>query len=133
MNDYVTIQTRVRVTDDNLETLVETAQYGGISYWAVDASQDDKDTAFAADPDTLMVFRDGEENTLVAITRQQLREAFAKLAAPDQQIVGNMIFVYIQNAIADATEEDGLDMGCIDSDAADVWVQVAAFGKIVYG
>lgn len=133
MSDYVEIVTRVRITDDDLDTLAITAGYGGITYWAGDATRDEKDAAIEAEPDTFMVFRDNEEGKVVAITKAQARAAFVDLARPDQPHVNRTIHGYFQQALQQGTDEDGLEMGAIDADAADVWVQVAAFGKVVYG
>lgn len=126
----VTISNTFEVTDQNVEDMMATAAYGGITYWATNPTEADYD-----ETDRLgatFTIKEADSGKVYHLTREDIRKAFARLVASDQQYVGDMVHGYFLAAIRDA-DEDGIDAGHIDSTAADVLVQVACFGKVIYG
>lgn len=128
-----------RVTDENVQDIIDTASYGGITYWATAPT----DAEFAALPE-------GKEYTIVEgvddfpfggreveavhyLSKDDIRLAYAKLLDPGQEYVGREVHGYILDSWRNRTEEDGIDCGDIDADAADVIVQVACFDEVRYG
>lgn len=89
-------------------------------------------------PDTIAsawIDEEGGEDELTIVTYDQVREAYGKfLDLTGERLVRRDIQDYI---IASWMERDGatglIDGGEIDSEAADCIMQVAAYGKIVYG
>lgn len=117
------------ITDENLDDLATTAWYGGITYWAGGAPADHP----ASGARFVLVDREGGDGKVYEVTDHELRRAFMELADVDQKHVNDTIHGYFLSAVRDRTPEDGIEMGSIDAEAADVWVQVAAFGEVVYG
>ncbi|MFE0964083.1 hypothetical protein [Streptomyces fungicidicus] len=130
-----------RITDENVNDIMEIASYGGITYWAIEPTLEE----FAGLPEgkayTIVEGEDadpffGGEREVEAVhylSRDEIRVAYTKLLDPHQQYVNDEIAGYILDSWRERTEEHGIDAGYIDADAADVIVQVAAFGKVVYG
>jgi hypothetical protein len=127
-----------RITDENVQDIIDTASYGGITYWATEPTAEE----FAALPE-------GKEYTIVEgvddfpfggreveavhyLSKDEIRAAYAKLLDPSQEYVGPMVAGYILDSWRDR-DEDGIDCGHIDATAADVIVQVAALGEVRYG
>jgi len=123
------------LTDENVDDIIETAQYGGITYWCVEVPAHEREMAFAANPDAAMVFRaedyDDEDSTFV-VTKEDIRKAYFALLDLGQKHVNREIHGYFIDSWRDR-DENGPDMGHIDADAADCIVQIAAFGEVVYG
>ena len=111
-------QVKLEISDDMIEVLIDMAGYG-IGYWSDLGEIDDKARTYTV-RDTEDV---GGRHTL---TYEQLAEALVKVANRDVQVAS-----YIVNYATNAIRDD--DPGYIDSELADVVVQVAAFGEIVYG
>jgi hypothetical protein len=120
----------VSITDENVQDIIDTAAYGGITYWAIEPSQTD----FADAPeDAVATIKDGEDGKVYYLTAEQIRKAYRALLKNEPRLVGPEVHGYIKDSWTDRTPEDGIDAGHIDADAADVIVQVACFGEIVYG
>jgi len=124
------ISTR-NITAKNVEDIMGTAAYGGITYWAVEPSQADFDAA----PAGAHTIRDGDPDEDVSgvyyLTPAKIKQAVVEIG--EGKHTGNMITGYVQAAFRDWNAEDGIDCGEIDADAADCIVQVACFGSVVYG
>lgn len=119
-------------TDDNLDDLETTAWYGGINYWA---SADEHAAITMHEPFHILDREDDGDLdgcTVHTITRAALVNAFVDIVNGDVPLA-QYIRDYFHHAWDQRTPDDGIEMGEIDSDAADVWVQVALFGKVVYG
>lgn len=122
------------ISDENVADIVETAGLGGINYWASRAlvHTDDNDTVTGYD---VTEFDDtvggGTTHTLSAA---DIRAAVWTIFAGnvDGPHDGSAVRGYIFEAIRRA-DDDGLDCGMIDADAADVIIQVACFNKVIYG
>jgi hypothetical protein len=127
-----------RITDENVQDIIDTAAYGGITYWATEPTAEE----FAAKPE-------GKEYTIVEgvddfpfggreveavhyLSKDDVRRAYTKLLDPGQEYVGREVAGYILDSWRDR-DEDGIDAGSIDADAADVIVQVACFDEVRYG
>lgn len=113
------------VTDQNIEDMISAAECG-ITYWAHRSDR----TAIAAHPDALCHFADGEDS--YHLTAEQIREAYFALLDFNQQHINGQIHNYFIHSWLDR-DNDGIDAGHIDADAGDCLLQVAAFGKVVYG
>lgn len=128
-----------RITDENVQDIVDTAAFGGITYWATEPNQEE----FAGLPE-------GKEYTIVEgvddypfggrtvdavfyLSKDDVRLAFCKLLDPGQELVNDEINGYILDAWRDRTEKDGIDAGHIDASAADAIIQVACFDELRYG
>ncbi|WMI33393.1 hypothetical protein SEA_PROVOLONE_73 [Streptomyces phage Provolone] len=128
------------VTDENVQDIIDTASYGGITYWALEPTE----AEFAGLPEgktyTIVEGEDGswlggerEVEGVHYLSRDDIRNAYAKLLDLDQRFVNREIHGYILDSWRDRTERDGIDAGHIDAGAADVIVQVAIFGEVIYG
>uniref|UniRef100_A0AAU7GYW2 Tail terminator n=1 Tax=Streptomyces phage Kamino TaxID=3158857 RepID=A0AAU7GYW2_9CAUD len=128
------------VTDENVQDIIDTASYGGITYWATQPTQAEfealpKGKEFTIvegveDPPFL-----GGERTVEAVhylSKDDIREAYSKLLSLDQKFVNREIHGYIIDSHRDR-DADGIDCGHIDATAADVIVQIACFGEVIYG
>ncbi|WJN62772.1 hypothetical protein [Streptomyces phage phiScoe15] len=129
-----------RVTDENVQDIIDTAAYGGITYWALEPTAEE----FAALPEgkeyTIVEGEDGswlggerEVEAVHYLSKDDVRRAYAALLDPDQKFVNAEIHGYILDSWRNRTDEDGIDCGDIDASAADVIVQVAALGEVRYG
>ena len=124
----VTIPIPATITDENLFDLATTAWYGAITYWATDPVSE-------APEGTIISVRseDYDEEPLdFHLSADDLVAAFSKIISKEVPI-GDWVYEYFKLAWDNRTPDEGLDMGDIDAVAADVWVQVACFGSIVYG
>jgi hypothetical protein len=111
------------VTDDNIINMLDTAGYS-IGYWAREAEVDEDAKTY-----TIIERETGDRYT---VSFDDLRRAYGALLSLDQQYVNRMIHGYFIESYRDR-DEQGIETGAIDGDAADVLVQVAAFGQVVYG
>lgn len=128
-----------RITDENVQDIVDTASFGGITYWATEPNEQE----FAGLPE-------GKEYTITEgvddfpfggrtvdavhyLSKDDVRLAFCKLLDPGQELVNDEINGYILDAWRDRTEKDGIDAGHIDASAADAIIQVACFDELRYG
>ncbi|MGW8630584.1 hypothetical protein [Streptomyces sp. NPDC055793] len=128
-----------RITDENVQDIVDTAAFGGITYWATEPNAEE----FAGLPEgkafTIVEgvddypFGGREVDAVHYLSKDDIRLAFCKLLDPGQEYVNDEINGYILDAWRDRTEKDGIDAGHIDADAADAIVQVACFDELRYG
>ena len=126
---------KAAVTDKNVQDIIDTASYGGITYWATQPTE----AEFEATPE-------GKEFTIVEVvdettgerkahylSKDDIRVAYAKLLDLEQRLVGKVIHGYVIDSWRRRTDEDGIDCGDIDADVADCIIQVACFNEVVYG
>jgi hypothetical protein len=105
-----------------LSDLIDAAGYG-IGYWAVEAHQDDQAQTY-----TITLDEDAAEEAgkpQVVLTYAQLRTAIRKVAQ------GSLVAPSLTRAANDFIFRPG--QAEPDSDLADVVVQVAVFGEVVFG
>lgn len=128
----MTVISKDKITDENVQDIVDTAAYGGITYWASEPSQADFD---AAPEGTVATIYDSEtdepEGAVHHLTADNIRQAVVDIV--EKGLTNSTIRDYITGAFDEWNSEDGIDCGYIDADAADCIVQVACFGKVVYG
>ena len=103
-----TIEMKINVTEEVIETVIELADYG-ISYWAYKAVAKDK---------TYTVFE--EEGDKHVLTHEDIMQG---------------VKMYIENGNKPYNILDGneIDECQIDAEVADMIIQYACFGEIVYG
>ncbi len=133
MTTHPTPAVRDCLTDENAQDIIDTASYGGITYWAGQPTQAEFD-ALPEDKTWTIVDAEGAEDERQAfyLNADDIREAYSRLLDIEQPYVNRTIHGYIIDSYRDR-DLDGIDCGHIDADAADVIVQLACFGEIVYG
>jgi hypothetical protein len=114
------------VSDEALQDILDTAGYG-IAYWCSSATNDPNAKTYS------MLEREDEEEEHV-VTYDKLHETFWRIVAGEFSMAG-YVRKYFLDAVVDGFAEDSedIDAGHIDGAAADVLVQCAAFGEIVFG
>lgn len=122
----LTFTVEYRVSDETITDMLDAAGYG-MTYWA-------SSMEFKATGDQQYIEVTDHDDKVYKATYVALREAFGKLVDPAQDYVGRTIHDYFRNAVEDRDRDtDEIDAGHIDSDAGDVWVQVALWDKVIYG
>jgi hypothetical protein len=119
----------LKLSDASLDCIIEMAGYG-IGYWGVSAVQDDDARTY-----TITENEEGE-NAVHVLSYEKLEATFWMLADSWQPLsVNSTIRSYFFEAVSDGLAEGkgDIDSGHMDSDAADVLMQFACFGKLVYG
>lgn len=131
------------LTDERAQDIIDTASYGGITYWAI--SPNDEEFAGlpegkqwtiveGTEPHPIFAFDDEREVEGVHyLSADDIREAYAKLLDIDQPYVNREYHGYILDSWLQRSEEDGIETGDIDAGTADIIVQLAALGEIRYG
>lgn len=131
------------LTDERAQDIIDTASYGGITYWATEPS----DEEFAGLPEgktwTIVegsaphpIFPFDDEREVEAVhylNADDIREAYAKLLDLDQEYVNREYHGYILESWQERDEKDGIDASHIDAGTADFIVQLAALGEVRYG
>lgn len=120
------ISTR-NITAENVDDIMGTAAYGGITYWATDPPE----AALEALPEGHHLIQEDEDGTRYHLTPAMIRRAIVEVA--EGKHTNPTIAGYVRSAFEGWTAEDGIDCGEIDADAADAIVQVACFGEVIYG
>lgn len=117
------------ITDENVEDIIATAEYGGITYWA--STPRDYGYLKAQAPEgTISTIWDGQEGKVYYLSADKIREAVIEIAKGMH--TNTTIRGYVIDAFDDR-DDDGIDCGFIDADTADCIIQVACFGGVVYG
>ncbi|WP_031513656.1 hypothetical protein [Streptomyces sp. NRRL F-5123] len=126
------------LTDSIAQDIIDTAAEGGITYWAMRPTQAEFDALPEGKTWTIVEGIDDrnfggkrEVDGVHYLNADDVREAYAKLLDLDQGYVNSEIHGYIVQSWLDKDEE-GIETGMIDADAADAIVQVALFGDLVY-
>ncbi|QYW07252.1 hypothetical protein SEA_CHUCKY_68 [Streptomyces phage Chucky] len=128
------------LTDENVRDIIETAQYGGITYWALQPTQEEFDALPEGKEYTIVegefdawIGGEREVEEVHYLSKDQIRAAYARLLDLDQRYVNREYHGYILDSWRDRTDRDGIDTGSIDAGTADIIVQVAAFDEVRYG
>ena len=126
----------VRLSDEDIEDLMVTAMEGGIGYWAC---LDNTDARFADAPEDEslaetatkilldgggVTFLDNEDRSQAFILRLDLLLEGVRLYLTESYCTQNF---EMKNGVA------RLDMCMVDAEIADMIIQYALFGKLVYG
>lgn len=118
------------LTDQNITDCMDAAGYG-IGYWVRTATLDPEARTYTITPHE-DPFKSEDDGKSYVITYDELSTAYYKLIAVDQELVGGDIHDYFMDSYRDR-DADGIEGGHIDAAAGDVWVQIAAFGEIIFG
>lgn len=119
-----TIQSEIVVSDEMIETIIEMGGYG-IAYWAWSLDVDYTTRSvhitdgYETDPST------GELRVFVA-TFEEIAQALAVVASSKSPVA-----YWLSEYAMAALQQD--DPGHIDSQLADVVLQLAAIGEVIYG
>jgi len=121
----------VNVTDKLVSDLLMTAfdsHYGSANYWANYLSREGNNASDILDEIWYSVkFREPDEaDTIHEVNVDKVVEAISKILNNEVQAADYLV-EYLRQAVAND------DSGYADGDVADVVVQVATFGNIVYG
>lgn len=132
-----------RITDQNVQDIIDTAEAGGITYWAVNPNDEEfaglpqgKEYTIVegTEPHPIFPFDDVREvDSVTYLSKDDVRLAYAKLLDPGQEYVNTELHGYILDSWRDRSDEGGISTGHIDAGAADVIVQVACFDEVRYG
>ncbi|MFI5863538.1 hypothetical protein [Streptomyces sp. NPDC051546] len=131
------------VTDEVAQDVIDTARYGGITYWATQPTDEELDTlpkgkqwviVEGTAPHPLFPFDDVREVEGVHyLNADDIREAYRKVLDLNQRYAGREYHGYVVQSWIDRDDKRGVDAGHIDAGTADVLVQVAIFDEVRYG
>lgn len=119
----------LKISKDSLDCIIEQAGYG-IAYWAVSATQDDDAKTY-----TIKENEEGEFK-VHTLSYVKLEDTFWMIADSWQTLgLNSTIRSYFFKAVSDGIDDGkgDIDAGHMDADAADVLMQFACFGELVYG
>lgn len=129
MNDYIEVTTRVRIPSEKINDLISTAVEGGSNYWAefqFPKNWKNKYESYEQIPlkgGEIKVF-DCETGELLGILNRATAQVGLQLMADCRDVKGKQIpSRHFKNL---ATDNE-------DAETADVFVQLAALGEIVFG
>jgi hypothetical protein len=132
-----------RITDENVQDIVDIASSGGITYWAISPNDEEfaglpegKEYTIVegTEPHPIWTFGDVREvDGVHYLSKDDIRLAFTKLLDPGQEYVNRELHSYVMDAWRDRADKGGIDTGHIDADAADAIIQVAVFDELRYG
>lgn len=119
-----------KVTDDEIEDLIESAGYG-MNYWAVQGDVDSEARTYTVttDPDLI------DDELPVTVTFDHLLETAFRIAGGQYEVGGHIreYFTDWLEALERDDDESQYAGGFVDADAGDVLVQIAIHNEIVYG
>ena len=118
------INIKIKVSDKDIDDILCAAFEGGISYWAIKARPKNDNffgASYASDAMTkgATIIIETDDGQSLELTKDKFMDGLQKAATRC-----NHLF---------KMEGDGLDIGYIDANAADVIVQMAVFGEPIYG
>ena len=125
-----TINRRIEISDEMIEDILCTAFEGGITYWAENISCKDNDDmkkvggwkheylTKTKKKDAVMYIHDAETGEKYPMTKKSIIDALQKMDNPKYQYTKALNRILI---------------GQSDADDADIVVQTACFGEVVYG
>lgn len=121
---------RTRIRQEFYADIIVCAVEGGINYWAFTDEYDylpEKARVLVASKDNIVALGASEEGIWKEVTPDVLAQGFSK--------VRNDASLKINKGLRRTllTAYDECDAGDIDAEGADVLVQIALFGEIVYG
>ncbi len=127
------MSSRQLVTEAHARDILCTACEGGITYWANDFDKPVIDTFDYDGPDPFLLVDEylrectGEEVPVLRIGREHLEAAVLAILFP---VGEHLCHSGLRKQIGSGFDKDSFDG---DADCADAIVQVALFGKIVFG
>ena len=130
MTDMNIINRRIEISDELIEYILCSAFEGGITYWANNVScKDNKDMKKVGGwkheyltrtkkKDAVMYIHESETGEKYPITKKSIIDALQKMDSPEYK------YTKALGRILDET---------YDADDADIVVQTACFGEVIYG
>ena len=130
MSNMNIINRRIEISDELIEYILCSAFEGGITYWANNVScKDNKDMKEVGGwkheyltktkkKDAVMYIHDSETGEKYQITKKSIIDALQKMDSPEYK------YTKALGRILDET---------YDADDADIVVQTACFGEVIYG
>ncbi|MEU9057858.1 hypothetical protein AB0D13_02895 [Streptomyces sp. NPDC048430] len=134
MTTTLTDRVAEALTDDNVQSIIDIASYGGITYWA-DEPTAAEFAGLPADKEyTIVDAAEGFEADREThyLSKDDIRRAYSLLLDLNQTLVNREYHGYIVQSWLERGRS-GIDAGHIDAGAADVIVQVAIFGEVRFG
>lgn len=120
----IIVEQKVRLTQENVNDILESAFNGGITYWADDCEiVGERLGEFASEQISRggkLRIHDGEEDEWLELDIINFLEGFSKWAGEGYDRYH-------------AIENGKVDTGEIDGECADCIIQFALFGEIIYG
>ena len=120
----VEVKLKIKLSDQEIDSILSAAFEGGINYWAVKVDPKDGDfkgTKYASEAlskgATLIIRTDDDGN---------LELDKDKFVSGLEKAIVKYPHLFRMNA-------ETLDIGYIDAEVADVIIQMAVFGEVVYG
>ena len=124
MSTTIQFQHTVDIDDDDMAGLIEMAGYG-INYWATWAKHDAEARTYEVRYEDL---DDPDKEARTVLSYEALGKVLVEVATGQHDVVN----IYAQRYLASVMAGDS-DAGDIDSELADIVVQLAIFGELVYG
>lgn len=129
MEDYIEVRATVRIPNEKIENLIITAVEGGSNYWAKFEFPDkwkDKYKSYVRIPfhgGEIEVY-DIETGELLGVLNQATLKTGLQLMADRKDMTGKQVPARHFKNLATDTE---------DAETADVFLQLAVMGEIIYG
>lgn len=129
MENYVEVRATVRIPNEKIENLIVTAVEGGSNYWAkfkFPEGWKDKYKSYAHIPfqgGEIEVY-DIETGKLLGVLNQATLQTGLQLMADRKDMTGKLVPARHFKALATDNE---------DAETADVFLQLAVMGEIIYG
>ena len=117
----IMVTRKLKITDTDIEDIMSSALEGGVNYWVERITRPDGkhgefwDQELTQGTGEITLYADGEPHRL---TKYHFLTGLTK---------------YLENPKYDCFYQDGIDPGNIDAECADMIVQYALFGELVYG
>lgn len=127
--EKMNLKVSITITDQDLSDILTTALEGGINYWARGVEVVDRNYRGVASE----VLEYG--GALFIIGDEDARGYFKKDGLIDKNILINAITKFLKTSPTFIYHSEGewlLDVGNIDASAADVIIQLAVFGEVIY-
>ena len=134
-NFKVKAELEINVTQEDIDDIVTTAMEGGINYWCKKADVvGDYLGEYASEQISrggILKLYDSEEDEVYELTRDKLLDGIKKYCE-DAERPYDIMYAGV-NSVGCSTGEYGLDCCMVDATVADMIIQYAVIGEIVYG
>lgn len=128
MNNPTVIAVNVELPVQNCYDAMTTAVEGAINYWLTDSDGDDfhdVDVKRNEQSDVVLIAFAGKDGKRYSISPSEIAVAWTRIIKCEANVRADLV-----RMIAGLACPDDCD---IDAEGADVLVQIAAFGEVVYG
>jgi hypothetical protein len=127
MSTNINASLNIEVPDQDIEDLIDAGGYG-IGYWCARAEIDEEKKTYTISPDAEAI--DGGFKPTYKLTYAKLAEVLVDIAIGKYEV--GFPRKYAQEWLVATIAGEG-DGGYLDSDIADVVIQIACFGEVVFG